>query len=132
MGSRNRLKSTLSQTIVVPPQAQSLVLNFWAAVVTQEKADAAHDQLRVELRTRSGGRLGTLITVDNRDARPTEKQSGEYAQFAHVFLSPPAGEKLQLVFTAESDANRPTLFRLDDVSLQASLSDSSRAKEVSK
>src|SRR5918993_2197701 len=90
-------------------------LNFWLNITTSEAAGAAvYDRLFIEVRNTSGTLLGTLTTFSNQNSGT----AGVYVLRGPFNLSSFAGQTVRIQFRGTNDITLPTIFRVDDVSLQ--------------
>jgi hypothetical protein len=69
--------------------------------------------MRVEVRSPAGELLATVATFSNLD----KSAPGDYSQKAFS-LAAFAGQTVRLYFRATTNGSLPTVFRVDDVSLQ--------------
>jgi hypothetical protein len=116
LGDRNGAIDSVSQSVSIPQAATSPSLVFWAEIETHEASDAGPDDtLQVQVRTSEGVVLDTVATLTNKDAAAGYTERGPFD------LSAFAGRSVQLVFLATTDAALTTTFRIDDVSLSASV-----------
>jgi hypothetical protein len=115
---RNSLQRVESKAFVVPASSASLLVRYYASVITEETAAYPYDTLRVTLvDVATGSEIRTLRTFTNE--RPTAKPGMDvalsYAEQA-VRLFGVAGKTVKLRFEASNDAMFATWFRIDDVS----------------
>jgi Zn-dependent metalloprotease len=110
----NSSTGTLFQTVTVPSNGCSN-LQFWLNITTNEAAGAAvFDRLFVEVRSTSGTLLATLATFSNQNSGT----AGAYVLRGPFNLSSFAGQTVRIQFRGTNDITLPTIFRVDDVSLQ--------------
>lgn len=108
----NGARGSLSQQLTLPANS-SASLVFWLQITTQEPAAAAAaDQFFLDVLSQSGALLKSELTLSNRDAAAAWTRRT-------VSLAPYAGKTIWIRFRGVTDAKNPTVFRLDDVSLQA-------------
>ncbi|HET6853263.1 MAG TPA: M36 family metallopeptidase, partial [Pyrinomonadaceae bacterium] len=110
----NSTTGTLFQTVTVPSNGCSN-LSFWLNITTNEAAGAAvFDRLFIEVRSTSGTLLATLATFSNQNSGT----AGVYVLRGPFNLSSFAGQTVRIQFRGTNDSTLPTIFRVDDVSLQ--------------
>ncbi len=110
----NSSTGTLFQTITVPANGCSN-LQFWLNITTNEAAGAAvFDRLFIEVRSTTGTLLATLATFSNQNSGT----AGVYVLRGPFNLSSFAGQTVRIQFRGTNDITLPTIFRVDDVSLQ--------------
>ena len=110
----NSTTGTLFQTVTVPSNGCSN-LQFWLNITTNEAAGAAvFDRLFIEVRSTSGTLLATLATFSNQNSGT----AGVYVLRGPFNLSSFAGQTVRIQFRGTNDSTLPTIFRVDDVSLQ--------------
>ncbi len=114
IGASNNLVGWISQDFSIPSSATSVLLSFWVSISTQETTTSTvFDSLLVWLKDTSGNPIRTLVGFSNLDA-------GGYRQiFAN--LNSERGRTVRLEFLGATDATRGTVFRIDDVSVVATL-----------
>ena len=101
---------SLSTTIQLPP-APAYALQWWAMITTKETSTAARDTLSVEATAVGGGSPQTKV-LSNADS------GSAYVNYT-LPLSAFAGRAVTITFRATNNATNGTVFRLDDVALQA-------------
>ena len=110
----NSSTGTLFQTVTVPSNGCSN-LRFWLNITTNEAAGAAvFDRLFIEVRSTTGTLLATLATFSNQNSGT----AGAYVLRGPFNLSSFAGQTVRIQFRGTNDITLPTIFRVDDVSLQ--------------
>ena len=110
----NSTTGTLFQTVTVPITGCSN-LSFWLNITTNEAAGAAvFDRLFIEVRSTTGTLLATLATFSNQNSGT----AGVYVLRGSFNLSSFAGQTVRIQFRGTNDITLPTIFRVDDVSLQ--------------
>ena len=109
----NSSSGTLFQTVTVPSGCSNL--SFWLNITTNEAAGAAvFDRLFIEVRSTTGTLLATLATFSNQNSGT----AGVYVLRGPFNLSSFAGQTVRIQFRGTNDITLPTIFRVDDVSLQ--------------
>jgi hypothetical protein len=112
----NAVAGTLSQHITIPA-GTTPSLRFWLNVTSAESSSTvASDRLFLEVLSSSGGLLTTLATYSNLD----KGSQGAYVRQGAFPLGAYAGRTIRLQFRVVTDAANVTVFRIDDVSLDAS------------
>jgi len=110
----NSTTGTLFQTVTVPTNGCSN-LQFWLNITTNEAVGAAvFDRLFIEVRSTTGTLLATLATFSNQNSGT----AGVYVLRGPFNLSSFAGQTVRIQFRGTNDVTLPTIFRVDDVSLQ--------------
>jgi len=110
----NSTTGTLFQTVTVPTNGCSN-LQFWLNITTNEAAGAAvFDSLFIEVRSTTGTLLATLATFSNQNSGT----AGVYVLRGPFNLSSFAGQTVRIQFRGTNDVTLPTVFRVDDASLQ--------------
>lgn len=110
----NSTTATLFQTVTVPTNGCTN-LQFWLNITTNEAAGAAvFDRLFIEVRSTTGTLLATLATFSNQNSGT----AGVYVLRGPFNLSSFAGQTVRIQFRGTNDVTLPTVFRVDDVSLQ--------------
>jgi Zn-dependent metalloprotease len=110
----NNSSGTLFQTVTVPSNGCTN-LTFWLNITTNEAAGASiFDRLFIEVRSTSGTLLATLATFSNQNSGT----AGAYVLRGPFNLSSFAGQTVRIQFRGTNDITLPTIFRVDDVSLQ--------------
>jgi hypothetical protein len=105
----NNLSGTLSQTITIPANATSATLGFYYRITTTESGSIGYDFLNIQLITGSGTvHLGYKSNADS-------NSSYTYQSFD---LGAYKGQTVTVQFYATTDGSNPTVFRVDDVSVQ--------------
>lgn len=106
----NNADDELAQVVSLPAGA-TITLRLWWQVTTEETTHP-WDTLDVTLTPAGGG-------TDVRLLRLTDGSITDSWQQATVDLSPYAGGNWRLAFRGRTDADRPTDFYLDDISIEA-------------
>jgi hypothetical protein len=110
----NSSSGTLFQTVTVPTNGCTN-LQFWLNITTNEAAGASvFDRLFIEVRSTGGTLLATLATFSNQNSGT----AGVYVLRGPFNLSSFAGQTVRIQFRGTNDITLPTIFRVDDVSLQ--------------
>jgi len=109
----NNLNGNMYQTITIPSDATSASLRYWVSITTQESGATSYDILSAWIQNSSGSFLELINTASNVDA-------GAYRQITFD-LAAYRGQSIRLYFLATTDSSLPTVFRIDDVSIQATI-----------
>jgi hypothetical protein len=104
----NDCTDTIEQRVTIPDGAW---LRYSWYVSSSEETVNAHDILQVEARTLAGEILATLRVWSNVNRRNIWHRDA-------LFIGGAVGQTILLRFTATTDPSRPTLFTIDDVSIQ--------------
>ena len=107
----NNAHDYIEQTVTIPADATQATLSYWWQVETGESTLQPYDVLTVTLLSPQGTTLATLGTISNQDA-------GALWQETTADLLAYKGQSVTLRFEARTDANRPTAFYLDDITLE--------------
>ncbi len=110
--SVNDEEGWVSQTVTLPA-ARTLQLSYLWSLYTEENPGGAFDLMKVQLLRVDGALVATLAAYNNDSAdiwvwNPVT-----------IDLSAYAGQTLQLRFWGKNDANEPSSFFVDDVSIEA-------------
>lgn len=108
----NNLGGTMEQTVTIPSSATSATLTFWYSISTNETEPIPYDMLDVIIFDTGYNYLATAANLDN-----TDSQSPITYSQKSFNMTPYIGKTIKLVFEAGTDAGKPTVFRIDDVSL---------------
>ncbi len=107
----NNAHDYIAQSVTIPSDATQAILTFWWQVETQESQIRGYDFLTVTVDAPLGQAIATLGSLSNQDASPTwQKTSFDLLSYR--------GQTIALRFDAITDANRPTAFYLDDITLE--------------
>jgi len=112
LAGRSGANDLLSQQVTLAAGADSITLDLWWALDTQETG-GAFDYLYVALYNASGALIAPLLTVDN-----TTAENWVWAN-PSFDLTSYAGQTVTVRFTATNDNANPTAFFIDDVSITA-------------
>jgi subtilisin family serine protease len=113
LGNSNNASGSILQAVTIPATATP-TLRFWLNVTSSETTTTVRrDHLYVEVRSTSGVLLGTVDTISNLSKAAT----GVYALHS-VSVAPWKGQTVRVQFRTTTDGSLPTVFRVDDVSLQ--------------
>lgn len=114
---------SLHQTITIPADATSIVLNFYLNIVSDEpSATTTFDKMDVNLRTPSDRLIKKLRTFSEADRGVNTP--GYYSPFSidlTADLAAYKGQNVILQFYVDTDSSSYTIFRIDDVSVVATV-----------
>lgn len=110
LGGANLAQDRIATTVSLPAD-QLISLRFWSQVRSDENG-STWDGLSVSLSDVGGSALATLFSLDNGSRQGVWRHTS-------VDLSGYAGQTVQLVFAAQTDATLVTEFFIDDVELTA-------------
>jgi serine protease len=114
ISTSNNLVGWIEQDVAIPASATSVTLSFWTSITTLETTTTqANDNVLVWLKDTSGNAIRNLVSLSNLDA-------GGYRQIS-ASLNPERGRTVRLEFLGSTNATNGTVFRFDDVSIQASM-----------
>jgi hypothetical protein len=108
LGARNDAQDELEQEMNLPA-GQGVTLRLWWYMLTAETTHP-RDTLDVSVKFSGGQEVGVLHITDG--------DTPSAWQQAVIDLSSYAGQSVRIKFRATTDANRPTTFYVDDVSVQ--------------
>ena len=115
---------SLYQFIDIPANATSIVLNFYLNIVTAEPGvGTTYDKMDVNLRTSSDVLIKKMRTFSEADKGANAP--GNYSLVSIDLtsdLAAYAGQSIILQFYADTDPSYSTIFRIDDVSVTATVS----------
>ena len=102
---------SLSQSVTVPVDAQTVTLTFWLSVATAETTSTdRYDEMNLEIQDASGAILQGVVTYSNLDATAGyEKRTFVLTHFK--------GQTIVLAFTAIEDSSLETSWLLDDLTI---------------
>ena len=106
----NQARDYIAQQVAIPADATQAVLTYWWQVETQETTLRAYDFLTVTVDAALEQPIAVIGSHSNQDAEAIWHQNT-------VDLSAYKGRTVYLRFEAVTDANRPTAFYLDDITL---------------
>jgi hypothetical protein len=112
MGRYDLNQDMLAQTVCLPEDASSITLSFWWWVSTSDTSETETDSLRAYLRDVDGG----LLSPDPVTTLTNLSPQGQWRS-TDVDLAPYAGQVVVVSFEASNDADGPTSFWIEDVSL---------------
>lgn len=119
VSAANNVNGLLYQTVTIPAGTTSANLTYYVKITSSESTAAAYDTLKVEIQNASGTVLATPNSFSNQNATGSWTQQtvnlGNY-----INLSSYAGQAIRIAFHGTTDGSTITVFRIDDVSLQAS------------
>ena len=107
----NNAHDYIAQSVTIPADATQATLSFWWQVETQESSLRGYDFLTVTVDAPLEQVIATLGDISNQDA-------GASWQQVSYDLTSYRGRAIAIRFDAVTDANRPTAFYLDDVTLE--------------
>jgi len=109
LAGANQAADLLSTKLVVPADGQSVVLDFWWKVNSENSKDT-NDQLTVQVANHSGKIQTTLLVLGSESASNNWQQST-------LDMGDFGGQSIQLQFVAKTDEDLVTDFFIDDVAL---------------
>jgi len=108
----NNLTGTIYQAVTIPSNATSVTLTFWYSITTQEiTTTTAYDVLFVSIQDITTGSAAGIAELSNLDST-----SGYVKRTANLIGY--AGHTVWLHFSSLTDGGKPTVFRVDDASIQ--------------
>jgi len=112
LGGRNTITDRLSTQLSLPSDAQTITMNFWWQLQSQESATKGGDRITVLVATEEGIPLQTLLELSGRNV------THEWRTI-ELDLTRFAGQFVQLQFLASTDADQITDFFVDDIEIIA-------------
>ena len=112
----NNLIGSMYQQFTVPTNATSVTLAYWYNITTTELGGTANDFLNVTIQNSSGQYLAGVGFYSNLNSGTV----GQYSE-ASYDLSSFKGQTLRINFLGTTNASYPTAFRIDDVSVVATV-----------
>ena len=112
----NNLIGSMYQQFTVPATARSVTLAYWYNITTTETGGTANDFLNVTIQNSSGQYLAGVGIYSNLNSGTI----GAYRE-ASYDLSSLKGQTLRLNFLGTTNGSYPTTFRIDDVSVVATV-----------
>lgn len=111
----NDLFGTLYQEFSIPANAESVLLTYWLKITTSEPSGgSAEDFLNATLQDENGNFLAHLRIYSNQNASSSYfRQQFDLVNFI--------GDTIRLHFLGTTDEGSPTVFRIDDVSVTATV-----------
>lgn len=116
----NSLYGTLSQVISIPSDATTVELSYRYSIDTTESGATPLDFMNVWLYDETGSTVLDLFEIYSNVDAQGGCGSGFYDQDTFD-ISEYAGEDVQLRFEARTDGSLPTVFRVDAVSVEATI-----------
>jgi hypothetical protein len=110
----NNVEDVLYQDISIPAGTTSSTLTFWLKITTDDTSGIAHDTLAIEVRSTGNTVLVTLANYSNANAY------GAWVQQT-LTINGYAGQTIRIAFHGKTDASIQTVFRVDDVSVLATI-----------
>lgn len=110
LGGANSVTEKLWQTIVLPSPASPLTLNYWWQVSTSESVHPS-DNLKIQILDQNGNLLEELDTRSDGDVANSWQQSSKTSATSY------GAQTIQLALVANTDADSPTSFLIDDLAL---------------
>ncbi len=111
----NNLTGEMRQSVSIPANASSVFLSYWYRITTLEPGSSASDFLFLRVLDSSGANVLALL-----DGRSNLHANSVYEQRTFD-LSNYRGQTIMISFVASTDGANPTTFRVDDVSVLATV-----------
>ena len=118
----NNLVGTMRQDISLPSTASSITLTFWVSISTLETGTTPFDVLSVTLLNAQGNPLQLIGTFSNVNAGGYRKTTFNLTSYK--------GQTVRLSFVGTTDSTNGTIFRVDDVSVLATLPPQQHSKST--
>lgn len=109
----DNLLGEIYQTITIPSNATSATLTFWYSISSQASATEVFDKLEITIDDLFGNSLANVDELSN-----TNNTNGAYLQKSFN-ISTFIGQTIRINFKGTTDHIKPTVFRIDDVSIIA-------------
>lgn len=108
----NNLAGRIYQEISIPSNVETAILGYWYSISTQENTGGSEfDRLSVVIEDPSASILDVVAAYSDND------DTGGAYFYDSFDLSHRAGEDIEIHFLGITDESLPTVFRVDDVSL---------------
>jgi hypothetical protein len=107
-----------TNSVTIPANAISVTLSFWLNITSQETENVAYDVMNVSLLPSSGGSV-PVVSYSNLNKDPGA--GNPYYSQRSFDLTAFRGQTLKVYFDATTDPALITTFRIDDISLTATL-----------
>jgi hypothetical protein len=109
----NNLSGTLSQTITIPANATSVTIGYWYLITSSDSTTTPYDYLYLNLVLPGG----TLVGID----QLSNVNAGSSYVYRSFDITAYRGQTVTVRFIGTTDASGPTVFRVDDVSVMATV-----------
>ena len=119
----NNVSGSFAQFVPVPAQTTAATLRFYLNIVTEETVASIYDTMTVDLATGSDQYIGTVAEFSNLDKG--SNVNGSYVLKSYnilPLLSAYKGQSVYLVFSGTTDSTKKTIFRIDDVDVEFTVS----------
>lgn len=117
-------RGVLRQDVTIPPYATTLTLRFYLNITSAEGTGYTADTMGAYLTTYPGdAAIATFGSWDNRNKDPNSNPKNYVLQTLPINVSAHAGEIVIFKFYGQTDDSLYTTFRIDDVSLKATVPD---------
>jgi len=109
----DNLEGLIGQVVTIPSNATSATVTFWYSITTQEvTTTTAYDVMFVKIHDLTAGTAAGIAVLSN-----LTSTGGAYVKRT-ADLSAYAGHRISLEFSGYTDGAKPTIFRIDDASIQ--------------
>jgi murein DD-endopeptidase MepM/ murein hydrolase activator NlpD len=116
LSSSNSLYGELYQNVTIPANSTAVTLEYWVRISTEETSTTTpYDVLATMIRNSTGSSTLELLST-----RSNLNASSTYQKLTFD-LSDYAGQTIRLYFLGTTDATKGTIFRIDDVSIKATV-----------
>ena len=117
----NDIIEDIYQTVTIPYNTTSCVLYFQASINTLESGTTAYDYMNINIRSTSGALLYSLGNINNSHGTYGIPGCEAWQSFYATIPSSYFGQTVRISLEFTTDNSNPTIFRLDEVSLMATL-----------
>lgn len=105
------------QTVTVPSNATSCTLNLYASINTLEGNTTVYDYVEVSIKSTSGALLYSLGNINNTQGDYGIPGCQTWTDYYAVVPAQYFGQTFRLCFDFYTDGSNPTIFRMDNISL---------------
>lgn len=120
----NDLIEDIYQTVTIPYNTTTCTLYFYASVNTLETGSTAYDYLNLNIRSTNGALLYSLGYIDNTNGNNGIPGCQTWQSYYATIPSTYFGQTVRISLEFTSDFSNPTIIRVDDVRLIATISSS--------
>lgn len=110
------------QTVTIPSNTTNCYLGFYSSINTSETGATPFDYLKMTIRSTSGALLYSFGSVNNTYGNYGIPGCQSWNFYSFSVPSSYYGSTVRISFEFTTDVSNPTIFRVDDVTLMATLS----------
>jgi len=117
---KNWATGHIKQTVDLPSNASSIGFEFYYSITSQESSNKLKDFITVFFNDADTGKpVASLLSIDNRDQ---DDSPGTYHRKS-LNITKHKGKRITIEFLVITGPDKPTTFRIDDVSVKAIIED---------